>query len=268
MGLSHSPTANQALKLLDLFFMSASISDLARTENLLVISDFDGTLAGFSTDAYDVPVNQEAVSALRKLATLPNTTVAILSGRHLGGLIQVSGFSEQEFVLAGSHGAETSEDQGLLSPEQELLLSNVTAEFEGLIKDVPGAFVEHKPYHRVLHLIAVTDPDVQEKLMVDALALDIPGVKIKAGKNIAEASVTDITKGSWIAAALERYNATAAIFIGDDTTDEDGFAVLSERDMGVKVGDGETAASSRVPDIEAVGELLTELAQARQAATA
>lgn len=248
--------------------MSATISDLAHTDNLLVISDFDGTLAGFSTDAYDVPVNQEAVAALRKLATLPNTTVAILSGRHLGGLIQVSGFSEQEFVLAGSHGAETSEDQGLLSPEQELLLANVTEEFEALIKDVPGAFVEHKPYHRVLHLISVEDPALQEKLMVDALALDIPGVKIKQGKNIAEASVTDITKGSWIAAALERYNATAAIFIGDDTTDEDGFKVLGERDMSVKVGEGETAATSRVADIDAVGALLQQLAHAREAATA
>jgi trehalose 6-phosphate phosphatase len=93
-------------------------------------------------------------------------------------------------------------------------------------------------------------------------------VKIKQGKNIAEASVTDITKGSWIAAALERYNATAAIFIGDDTTDEDGFKVLSERDMSVKVGEGETAATSRVPDIEAVGALLQQLAHAREAATA
>lgn len=248
--------------------MSATIKDLAHTDNLLVISDFDGTLAGFSTDAYDVPVNQEAVAALRKLATMPNTTVAVLSGRHLGGLIQVSGFSEQEFVLAGSHGAETSEDQGLLSPEQELLLAQVTEEFEDLIKDVPGAFVEHKPYHRVLHLISVEDPQQQQGLMIDALALEIPGVKIKAGKNIAEASVTDITKGSWISAALERYNATAAIFIGDDTTDEDGFKVLSERDMSVKVGEGDTAAHTRVPDIEAVGKLLVELADARAAATA
>lgn len=248
--------------------MSASISDLAHTDNLLVISDFDGTLAGFSTDAYDVPVNQEAVAALRKLSTLPNTTVAVLSGRHLAGLMQVSGFSEDEFVLAGSHGAETSEDSSLLSPEQELLLANVTEEFESLIEGVEGAFVEHKPFHRVLHLIAVKDPEVVERILVDALALDIPGVKVKPGKMIAEASVTEITKGSWIAAALERYNATAAVFLGDDTTDEDGFKVLSERDMSIKVGDGDTAARHRVKDLEEVGHFLVELANARAEATA
>lgn len=54
------------------------------------------------------------------------------------------------------------------------------------------------------------------------------------------------------------------VFLGDDTTDEDGFAALNQPpDLGVKVGEGATQAALRVPDIAAVTEFLEELAAAR-----
>ena len=53
------------------------------------------------------------------------------------------------------------------------------------------------------------------------------------------------------------------VFIGDDRTDEDGFAVLNDADLSVKVGAGETIAAARVTDVDEVGELLTTLADLR-----
>lgn len=44
--------------------MTAPIADLATTENLLVVADFDGTLAGITTDPYNVPVNLDSLAAL------------------------------------------------------------------------------------------------------------------------------------------------------------------------------------------------------------
>ncbi|AKK06921.1 hypothetical protein CMUST_13135 [Corynebacterium mustelae] len=46
-------------------FTADELYSLAATDYLLVVSDFDGTLAGFSTDMYDVPINQDAVAALK-----------------------------------------------------------------------------------------------------------------------------------------------------------------------------------------------------------
>ncbi len=44
----------------------------------------------------------------------------------------------------------------------------------------------------------------------------------------------------------------------------DGFAVLNQPpDLGVTVGEGETLAAHRVPDISAVSDFLEELAAAR-----
>ena len=62
------------------------------------------------------------------------------------------------------------------------------------------------------------------------------------------------------------------MFLGDDLTDEDGFAALDYSpadgrvsDVGIKVGDGETAGNHRLADVEAVAEFLTQLADARSA---
>jgi trehalose 6-phosphate synthase/phosphatase len=53
------------------------------------------------------------------------------------------------------------------------------------------------------------------------------------------------------------------LFLGDDVTDEDVFAVLGPDDLGIKVGPGETAASERVPDPETAAAVLALLAELR-----
>ena len=62
---------------------------IAQAETLLVCLDFDGTLAELNPDPYAVTMHPAAEDAIRRLAALPATEVAILSGRHLDGLRQV-----------------------------------------------------------------------------------------------------------------------------------------------------------------------------------
>ncbi|MCW5944629.1 MAG: trehalose-phosphatase, partial [Cryobacterium sp.] len=64
-----------------------------------------------------------------------------------------------------------------------------------------------------------------------------------------------------------RSRADSVLFIGDDVTDEDGFAVLTEGDLGVKVGSGETSAEFRIEDPSEVEELLSALVRERSAFT-
>lgn len=240
--------------------MTPELSRLACVPRLLIVSDFDGTLAGFSTDAQAVPIEHRSLDALRRLAALPHTDVAVLSGRGLEELRQVSGLADP-IALVGSHGAESSIGAPQLTEEQRTALLSVTAAYEAIAQRVEGAFVEHKPFHRVLHVIRVADHDLARRLLDEALSLDIPGVTLKEGKWIAEASVIDTNKGTWL--AHQRTRADATIFLGDDTTDEDAFRVLGPADLGVKVGPGETAATHRVEDLKGVADLLTQLADLR-----
>ena len=74
-------------------------------------------------------------------------------------------------------------------------------------------------------------------------------------------AVTDMSKG----VALDRMRGDAAVFFaGDDVTDESVFTRLRPGDVGVKVGDGDTAAAYRVPDPPALAALLEELLAARR----
>ena len=82
--------------------MTLSIEELAQTRTLLVVSDFDGTIAGFSKDAYQVPINQKSLKAIKDLSNQANTDVVILSGRHLEGLNKVLDLGDYPITKVGS----------------------------------------------------------------------------------------------------------------------------------------------------------------------
>lgn len=238
--------------------ITSALTEVSRARTLLVVSDFDGTLAGFSTDALNVPVNRNSILSLQELGQLPNTHAAILSGRHLAGLAQVAG-DVGSIKLVGSHGAE-----GLtLTPQQAELLEELTDQLESLVSDIDGAFIEHKPVHRVLHYRKVA-PELQDDLVARARALVTEGIHLTHGKCIEEFSVVDVNKGTWISQAREEYSADVIVFLGDDFTDENGMRALGPGDLGVRVGEGDTLAHLRVPDTDAVEQFLTQLIQMRR----
>lgn len=241
------------------------IDALASAERLAVVSDFDGTLAGFARNAYDVRPEQRSLDALACLAALPHTTAAVLSGRHLDGLKRVCPLREP-VLFGGSHGAESSWEESSLSPEMKAHLAKKEEELKEIIARHPGAELEVKPFQRVLHLRALElqDPDAAAAAYAEGAALSADGFPKTEGKCVVEFSATQATKGTWIEKLRQRVGATAVVFLGDDTTDEDGFAVLNQPpDLGVKVGEGATQAALRLPDIAAVTEFLEELASAR-----
>lgn len=244
--------------------MTVRLTDLATTDRLLLVSDFDGTLAGLTPDAYNVPVNPDSLAALTRLAGLPDTAVAVLTGRHLAGLARVCPLGSP-VVLAGSHGAESSESGVTLTPAQRAALASVEKQLLEITEPHPPAFVEIKPLQRVAHVAALAerDPAAAAQVLQLAAAIEVPGAKMAPGKNIVEFSVSTVNKGDWIAAERRRLNPTATVFIGDDTTDEDGFRILGENDLGVKVGEGRTAAGMRLAGLDAVADFLTELAELR-----
>lgn len=218
---------------------------------MFVISDFDGTLAEFSTDPMNVPINETAMRALDELSTLPGVRVAILSGRSLEHLTQLVDVRDA-VILAGSHGAETLGLTTVLTPEQREQLEKLDHELEKLLHD--GAWVEVKPFGRVLHTRKMTSGAAE--LEAEAKTIDFGG-RLQEGKAVVEFSVSDASKGDWIRA--NRKPGEKVIFLGDDVTDETGFATLTEGDTGVKVGDGETQATVRLADVEEMGRYLTEL---------
>ncbi len=241
-------------------------ADLATTDDLLIVVDFDGTLAGVVPDPYAVPVNTDSLSALARLAGLPGTKVTVLSGRHVEGLMKVCALREP-VNLVGSHGAESADGGPALTQDMLAHLAHIENQLAPVLAAHPKAEIEVKPYQRVAHVakVAEEDPEAARKILERVAEIDHGGAQITYGKNIVEFSATEFTKGTWIKAERERTGATRVLFIGDDATDENGFRELRDEDLGIKVGDGATAARVRVADIDEVAHVLTDLADARAA---
>lgn len=245
--------------------LAEALHRAAGARHLVIASDYDGTLAPFVDDPTKAFPIDGAIDVLSELAALPETTVALLSGRNRAGLAEVSG-GAPPIVLVGSHGSEWEGgfDQPL-DADAEALLARLHEAFDEIVARTPGAHVESKPTAAVLHVRPVEDPAERERAMAEAMAgpATFDRVHVTEGKNVVEIAVREASKGAAIEQLVEQTGAEVAIFLGDDVTDERGFARLRPQDIGVKVGDGETAAGYRVADIPAVVDLLRDLVRLR-----
>ncbi|WJY68770.1 trehalose-phosphatase [Corynebacterium auris] len=242
--------------------IDTALRRLAGAPTLLVCLDFDGTIAEIVPDAAAARAHPEALQAIEALSQLPKTTVAVLSGRHLDGLRSVFPLGDP-VVLVGSHGAETTAGGPQLTAADRQYLQRVEERLAALAE--PPAFVEVKPYQRVLHVaaLAATEPDKAAALLARALEIDAEGRPVTPGKNVVEFSALDITKGTWLGRAKRSFSAT--LFAGDDTTDEAALAVLDSGDVGIKVGDKPSIAGLRLRTVPELAAFLTCLARARGA---
>jgi len=242
------------------------LEQIARAPVLLVGSDYDGTLAPIVDDPSMARPLRESMVALRALAQMPQTCVAVISGRALRDLASLTGAPE-EVHLVGSHGSEF--DPGFaasLNPATRELLDRVRAELDEIASAGQGLSVEHKPASIALHY-----RNASEQVGDDARrrALEGParfeGVHTKEGKKVVELSVLATSKGEALQTIRHRVGASAALFIGDDVTDEDAFATLHGPDLGIKVGPGDTRAGFRIDDTTEVARVLAALCELRQA---
>jgi len=243
------------------------IAEIARTPTLLVASDYDGTLSPIVDDPAEAKPLRETIVALRRLAELPGTHVAVISGRALRQLSQMLG-DPLVVHLVGSHGSEF--DPGFaegLSSQCRDLLERLRARLREVVTAAgPGFQLEEKPASIALHY-RKADPDatgtVVEELVNGPGRWE--GVQLKRGRKVVEFSVVHMQKSAALHQIRQRVGATAAIYFGDDITDEDIFRTLCGPDLGVKVGDGESAASHRVADPAQVAHMLALLYERRAA---
>ncbi|RTL61785.1 MAG: trehalose-phosphatase [Pseudonocardiaceae bacterium] len=246
--------------------LDAALRRVATVPRLLVALDFDGVLAPIvpvPSDARPLPASARAIEGL---AGLRETTVALVSGRGLDDLRAVSGFGPPA-VLVGSHGGQFSDaEDGFLDDAQQARRADLVTELERLIDGEPGVALELKPAGAAVH-VRNAAPDVGERVLaaVRSGPAAAPGIDAIEGKAVIDLAVVEVSKGGAIDVLRARTGADAVLFAGDDVTDETGFARLGDGDVGIKVGEGPTAAAFRVADPEAMSHVLGVLREARAA---
>ena len=109
------------------------------------------------------------------------------------------------------------------------------------------------------------DDDESETVVaeIERIHVAIGKLDIRHGKKVCELLLIPTDKGKALSTVRATVGATAVLFLGDDVTDEYAFRTLHGPDVGVKVGEGETAAPFRVDSPEEVAILLAALSTRR-----
>ncbi|GAA5118509.1 trehalose-phosphatase [Haloechinothrix salitolerans] len=242
-----------------------AIVHIARTPRLLVACDYDGTLAPIVENPDTARPLPESVGAMRSLAALHETTAAVISGRALRDLATLSRLPA-EVHLVGSHGSEF--DIGFvheLDANARELHRKLEVELDRLVDGVPGVSLEIKPASVAVHVRRADADDARRVIeAVHEGPCRWDGVTVTDGKAVVELSVVPTDKGRALDILRHQVGATAAIFLGDDVTDEKAFVRLSGPDLGVKVGEGESIAEYRVDTADDVATVLAFLLEERR----
>jgi len=252
--------------------LTRALDDLATTPKLLVVSDFDGTMAPIVNDPLAARALPAAAQALTGLADLPDTSAALVSGRALGVLRELSAMPPTVH-LVGSHGAEfdaggqersdSGNLQGFTQDVDEALLQRVIGELNDIAVGRPGVTVETKPASAALHVRNASPADAEAALEAARRAATAWDVHATAGKAVLEFAVVSTDKGHAVDVLRDQIGATAVLFLGDDVTDEKAFRRMRDGDVGVKVGPGDTAAAFRVDAPDDVADALAHVLAVR-----
>lgn len=219
--------------------------------------DFDGTLVEIAPtpDAIHVPANM--ASALEILDERLDRRMALVSGRSLDDIAQHLG--PLNVARAGSHGAACQwPDGSWLGQEPSGISEAVIGQLQAFAQD-RGFDYEAKTHGGALHFRS--NPGLADAALTFARDIAMAeGLAVKTGKCVVELVQPGADKGGAVRAFMQHgiFAGSTPWFIGDDVTDEDGFAACHALGGGsILVGSRPgSAAQFSLPGVSDVREWL------------
>lgn len=215
-----------------------SLAALRARHPIALFLDFDGTLVEIAERPDAIRIPDTLGADLEKAAEALNGRLAVVSGRPLAELRSFLGHSR--VALAGSHGMELRDASGQPIACHRMALDDAAALAIRHFADIsPDLLLEEKPFGLALHYRTAPARGADVLHFAEALARIHP-VALKRGKCVVEFVVPGASKRS----AVERlmaappFDGAVPVFVGDDETDEDGFAAAAELGgWGIAVGE-------------------------------
>jgi trehalose 6-phosphate phosphatase len=214
--------------------------------------DFDGTLVEIASAPHLVRVPAELPRLLAALDERLGGAVAVVSGRPLDELSRM--LAPFPGPIAGGHGLERRGTDGnvarcLAAPELERFRSLIAA----FAERHDGVVCEDKGCTLALHYRQGPSVGALCEALVRQAAEASNGALVAVpGKMVVELMPRSAGKGRAIADFLADapFHGRVPVFIGDDTSDEDGFAVVNRLDgASIHVGDGITVAHHKLATV-------------------
>jgi trehalose 6-phosphate phosphatase len=188
---------------------------------LILITDFDGTLADVVPDPAMAGARLDSLEALSKLAGL------------LADVIVLSSRTNTELeMLVPITGVRLIGDSGLALPRhaQREALEQFNYDASKLLERTPGAWLEKKPASSAVHF---RKAEMSGDEMLALLQPLLEGGRLAAalGRKVVEVHAPKAGKGSALAALLPAEDPGGVVCMGDDENDRSMFEYVSGLDL-------------------------------------
>jgi trehalose-phosphatase len=219
------------------------LNNLSTFDKRIIMTDYDGTLAPFTTERDKAVIYPQLQKVLKKIIASTKSELIIISGRSVSEIRDLLNLTDYPEIW-GSHGCEKmSQDDNVSMKQLEQSTSDLINSAKSICENdyLLSEHIEKKPYGLAIHWRGLASEEIQNihrrsiEILVKFTAegsLDL--ISIDQGLELRPSCCN---KGTAVMEILKRYESCSftAAYLGDDITDEDAFAAISGRGLGVLV---------------------------------
>lgn len=243
-------------------------TQLTNSSPKVLMLDFDGTLAPIVKSPEKAHMSLKTGNLLQKLCQKPNLYLAVISGRKLEDIKKKVRLPD--IIYGGNHGLEGEifgKKYSFPIPNRVLkTIEQIKTQLNKIVVQFSGVFVEDKELVLAFHYRSAKKEQIPtiKSLLKETLKPYVKKglISVVSGKMAIDIKPkVECNKGTFVKLIIDKVQTQTkkpptAIFIGDDTTDEDIFRKL-ERGITVKVGKSkQSKAKYRLKDIVDVFKFL------------
>ncbi|HEY3745069.1 MAG TPA: trehalose-phosphatase [Gemmatimonadaceae bacterium] len=218
--------------------------------------DIDGTLVDIAPSPAEIVLERELQSLIRELHEATGGALALISGRAISDVDSI--FGDVNLPVAGQHGLERRGGTGKIT-RHHIVSEKLDFARERIAQAIathPELLFEDKGLSLALHYRSAPKlASYAHRTMRSVAAAMGEEYALQSGKRVVELKPSGKDKGDAVREFMHEapFKGRTPVFVGDDVTDEHGFAVVNSLDgHSIKVGGGPTSAAWRLPNVRAV----------------
>jgi trehalose 6-phosphate phosphatase len=229
-------------------------SKISEKSDLLLMFDYDGTLTPIKDSPELAILNKNIKNILEQIALADFIDIAIITGRQIEILKQLSGITSHNINLYGLHGGETQIKNKIINNISSTKTDNFNlfkTSIKEKLKKHNGILIEDKKHTISLHYRLSSEETAYNAIEIfkrEASTFELnKDFKYQEGKKVVEILPKNFNKSRAVTAQINYCPNALPIFFGDDLTDISAFKEVKKHN-GIAIGVGDLDFENSIDD--------------------